>query len=95
MVTGEPVSILQYLKFGDSLSNAFVLAAFGFLIVVDSSMAIIPEEPKRLANHAPTLLPLADEKASTFITNILTPGSFEAKKRLNSSLYFLVLLACQ
>jgi hypothetical protein len=61
-----------------------VRLALWFLIVVDSSMAIIPFSPNAPASHAPAFCPLSVEKLSTFITNIVSPSNLFLTDRISS-----------
>src|SRR6056297_508227 len=74
LVTGDPVRIRRYENPAAIFIKALVRLALGFLIVVDSSMAIRPLAPRLRAIQSPAVLPLAVEKASTFMTKMVSPS---------------------
>ena len=73
MVTGEPVKSRRYENPAAIFMSALVRLALWFLMVVLSSMAIIPNLPSLFANHIPAFCPLTVENASTFITKMVKP----------------------
>ena len=86
---GDPVNSLLYLKPAAIFIRDLVRFALWFLMVVDSSTAIMPWEPSIRAIHCPAFWPLIVEYASTFITKIVSPSNVSWTERISSFCFLL------